>query len=93
MFGGCLKKDDQVIAKCTLFSEKDANRDYIKRIQAEEKGLEVLEVIEVLDEKCDGATIKEWLLKAEVIYKDEEEDPVHQVKHEDNTPSKGVPGS
>ena len=89
----CLKKDDAIVAKCQLFSEKDANRDYIKRIQTEEEGLEVLEIMEVLDEKCNGDIIKEWLLKAEIIYKDEGEDPAHQAKDADNTQSKGVPGS
>lgn len=89
----CLKKDDKEIAKCNLFSEKEANRDYIKRIQAEEEGLEVIEVMEVLDEKCDESTIKEWLLKAEIIYKDVEDDPAYKEKYDDNTEGKGIPGS
>ena len=87
------EKGDKEVAKCQLFSEKDANRDYIKRIQAQEEGLEVIEVMEIIDEECDEDMIKEWLLRAEIVYKDEGEDPTHQAKDADNTPPKGVPGS
>ena len=92
----CLKKDDKEIAKCTQFTDKDTNRDNIKKIQAQEEEVDV-EVLEIIEEDgIDKRKITELMVNVkeeDICYKDLEEDPAHQVRHADNTPQRGVPGS
>ena len=91
----CLKKDDQEIARCTQFTDKDTNRDHIKRIQTQEEEVDI-EVLEIIEDGIDKEKVTELIVNVkeeDVCYKDPEEDPVYQAKHIDDTLPKGVPGS